>query len=116
MKTSSDCSGELIQHSLSVAQVGRPKTFGKPLDDRVEEVARLLRLVCRIQYGNDFGADRVSGQVCGHACFTRTSPQRYSDRDRCGVITNLTAAYLVTAVTGQIALSAGFCEAVVRVV
>src|ERR1700738_2994199 len=31
MKTSSDCrSGELIQHGLSVAQVGRPKTFGKP--------------------------------------------------------------------------------------
>ena len=31
MKTSSDCrSGELIQHGLSVAQVGHPKTFGKP--------------------------------------------------------------------------------------
>ena len=37
MKTSSDCrSGELIQHGLSVAQVGRPKTFGKPSHDRVE--------------------------------------------------------------------------------
>jgi hypothetical protein len=56
--------------------------------------------------GNDFGADRVSGQVCGHARFTRTSPRRHSDRDRCGIITNLTAAYLVTAMTGQIALSA----------
>ncbi len=55
MKTSSDCrSGELIQHGLSVAQVGRPKTFGKPLHDRVEEVARLLRLVFRIQYGQRF--------------------------------------------------------------
>jgi hypothetical protein len=55
MKTSSDCrSGELIQHGLSVAQVGRPKTFGKPLQDRVEEVARLLRLVCRTQYGQRF--------------------------------------------------------------
>jgi len=55
MKTSSDCrSGELIQHGLSVAQVGRPKTFGKPLQDRVEEVARLLRLVCRIQYRQRF--------------------------------------------------------------
>jgi len=33
MKTSSDCrSGALIQRGLSVAQVGRPKTFGKPLD------------------------------------------------------------------------------------
>ena len=55
MKTSSDWrSGELIQHGLSVAQVGRPKTFGKPLHDRVEGVARLLRLVCRIQYGQRF--------------------------------------------------------------
>ena len=52
MKTSSDWrSGELIQHGLSVAQVGRPKTFGKPLHDRVKEIVRLLRLVCRIQYG-----------------------------------------------------------------
>ena len=25
-----------------MAEVGRPKTFGKPLHDRVEEVARLL--------------------------------------------------------------------------
>jgi hypothetical protein len=67
MKTSSDCrSGELIQHGLSVAQVGRSKTFGKPLHDRVEEVARLLRF-CRIQMGNDFGADRASGQVYGRA-------------------------------------------------
>jgi hypothetical protein len=56
--------------------------------------------------GNDIGADRVSGQACGHARFTRTSPRRHSDRDRCGVITNLIAAYLVTAMTGQIALSA----------
>jgi dienelactone hydrolase len=33
-ETSSDCcSGALIRHVLSVAQVGRPKTFGKPLDD-----------------------------------------------------------------------------------
>ena len=55
MKTSSDCrSGELIQHGLSVAQVGCPKTFGKPLHERVEEVARLLRLVCRIHYGQRF--------------------------------------------------------------
>ena len=31
MKTSADCrSSALIQHGLSVAQVGRPKTFGKP--------------------------------------------------------------------------------------
>jgi len=52
MKTSSDCrSGELIQHGLSVGQVGRPKTFDKPLGDWKEEVPRLLRLVCRIQYG-----------------------------------------------------------------
>ena len=56
--------------------------------------------------GNDFGAARVSGQACGHARFTRTSPRRHSDRDRCEVITNLIAAYLVTAMTGQIALSA----------
>ena len=56
--------------------------------------------------GNDFGAARVSKQACGHARFTRTSPRRHSDRDRCGVITNLIAAYLVTAMTGQIALSA----------
>jgi hypothetical protein len=34
MKTSSDWrSGELIRHGLNVAQVGRPKTFGKPWDD-----------------------------------------------------------------------------------
>jgi len=55
MKTSSDCrSGELIQHGLTVAQVGRPKTLDKPLDERVKQVARVLRLVCRIQYGRRF--------------------------------------------------------------
>jgi len=55
MKTSSDCrSGELIQHGLTVAQVGRPKTFDKPLDERVKKVAHVLRLACRIQYGRRF--------------------------------------------------------------
>ena len=34
--------------------------------------------------GNDFDADHLSGQACGHARFIRTSPRRRSDRDRCG--------------------------------
>ena len=34
--------------------------------------------------GDDFGADRVSGQACGHARFIRRSQRRRSDRDRCG--------------------------------
>ena len=104
MKTSSDCrSGELIQHGLSVAQVGRPKTFGKPLDDRVDPVARLLSSgrSAESSMGNDSGADRVSRQACGHARFIRTSQRRHSDRDRCEVITNLIAAYLVTAMTDR---------------
>ena len=34
--------------------------------------------------GDDFGADRLSGQACGHARFIRTSQRRHFDRDRCG--------------------------------
>jgi hypothetical protein len=106
MKTSSDCrSGELIQHGLSVAQVGRPKTVGKPLHDRVEEIARLLRF-CRVQMGSDFGADRASGQVYGRAL--------HSYVVTAGLLSGSLRGYhqshrslSVTGMTGQIALSAG---------
>jgi len=101
MKTSSDYrSGALLQQGLSVGQVGRPKTFGKLLDDE-QSKSRACSGWSAASSIDDFGADRLSGQACGHARFIRTPQRRHSDRARrAGYHQFLTAAYLATVMAG----------------